>query len=148
MAGTFNQSLQCTQDVFVGFQAPLPPVSTCCLSCSMSSDTIFACIFCPFSTQPHFTFFTPPFSLMFILAIFLFFMLSHSRTDDKNTIQLVQPVTKQPIYWATNIPKQSCCGSSSTQSCAGTSSATTKHSHHSKFQTSQTQSTSRSVSTT
>ena len=25
--GTFNQSLQCTQDVFVGFQAPLPPVS-------------------------------------------------------------------------------------------------------------------------
>ena len=26
MAGTFNQSLQCTQDVFVGFQAPLPPV--------------------------------------------------------------------------------------------------------------------------
>ena len=27
MAGTFNQSLQCTQDVFVGFQAPSPPVS-------------------------------------------------------------------------------------------------------------------------
>ena len=27
MAGTFNQSLQCTQDVFIGFQAPLPPVS-------------------------------------------------------------------------------------------------------------------------
>ena len=26
MAGTFNQSLQCTQHVFVGFQAPLPPV--------------------------------------------------------------------------------------------------------------------------
>ena len=26
MAGTFNQSLQCTQDVFIGFQAPLPPV--------------------------------------------------------------------------------------------------------------------------
>ena len=25
--GTFNQSLQCTQDVFVGFQAPSPPVS-------------------------------------------------------------------------------------------------------------------------
>ena len=24
--GTFNQSLQCTQDVFVGFQAPSPPV--------------------------------------------------------------------------------------------------------------------------
>ena len=28
VAGTFNQSLQCTQDVFVGFQAPLPPVAT------------------------------------------------------------------------------------------------------------------------
>ena len=27
MAGTFNQSLQCTQDVFVDFQAPSPPVS-------------------------------------------------------------------------------------------------------------------------
>ena len=26
MAGTFNQSLQCTQDVFVGFQALSPPV--------------------------------------------------------------------------------------------------------------------------
>ena len=26
MAGTLNQSLQCTQDVFVGFQAPSPPV--------------------------------------------------------------------------------------------------------------------------
>ena len=24
--GTFNQSLQCTQDVFIGFQAPSPPV--------------------------------------------------------------------------------------------------------------------------
>ena len=27
MAGTFNQSLQCTQDVFIGFQAPSPPVT-------------------------------------------------------------------------------------------------------------------------
>ena len=26
MAGTFDQSLQCTQDVFVDFQAPSPPV--------------------------------------------------------------------------------------------------------------------------
>ena len=25
--GTFNQSLQCTQDVFIGFQAPSPPVT-------------------------------------------------------------------------------------------------------------------------
>ena len=28
MAGTFNQSLQCTQDVFIGFQAPSPPVGS------------------------------------------------------------------------------------------------------------------------
>ena len=28
MVGTFNQSLQCTQDVFVGSQAPSPPVSS------------------------------------------------------------------------------------------------------------------------
>ena len=28
MAGTFNQSLQCTQDVFIGFQAPSPPVQS------------------------------------------------------------------------------------------------------------------------
>ena len=37
MAGTFNQSLQCTQDVFVGFQVPSPPVVTnpsCCCRCS------------------------------------------------------------------------------------------------------------------
>ena len=26
VVGTFNQSLQCTQDVVIGFQAPLPPV--------------------------------------------------------------------------------------------------------------------------
>ena len=35
MVGTFNQSLQCTQDVFVGFQAPLPPVSSA-TTCVMS----------------------------------------------------------------------------------------------------------------
>ena len=51
------------------------------------------------------------------------------------------------VYWATDILKQSCCGSSSTRSCAGTSSATTECSHHSKFRTSRTWSMSRSAST-
>ena len=32
------------------------------LTCNLSSDTIFAPIFCPFSTQLQFTFLTPPFS--------------------------------------------------------------------------------------
>ena len=72
--------------------------------------------------------------------------LSRSRTNDKNTIQLVLPDTEQLDYWTTDIPKQSCCGPSSLGSCAGTSSATTKRSHHSKFWTSRTQSMIRSAS--
>ena len=67
--------------------------------------------------------------------------------DNKSTIQLVVLVTKQLVYWATDILKQSCCGSSSPGSCAGTSSTATECSHHSKFWTSQTRSTSRSAST-
>ena len=113
----------------------------------VSSDTIFARIFRLFLTQLHFTFLTPPFSLMLIFVMLIPLMLSCSRTDDKNTIRLVQLVTEQLIYWATDILKQSCCGSSSPGSCAGTSSAATEHSHHSKFRTSQTRSTSRSAST-
>ena len=68
-------------------------------------------------------------------------------TNNKNTIRLVLLVIEQLIYWTINIPKQSCCGSSSPGSCTGTSSAATKHSHHSKFQTSRTRSMSRSAST-
>ena len=112
----------------------------------LSLDTIFLLVlFIHFLTQLHFTFLTH-FPLMFILVMFFVLCLSHSQTDNKNTIQLVLQVTKQLIYWATDILKQSCDGSSSTQSCAGTS--TTKCSHHSKFRTSWTQSTSKSVSTT
>ena len=114
---------------------------------SMSSDAIFCLYFDPFSTQLHFTFLTPPFFFMFILIMFVLLCLSSSRTDDKNMIQLVQLVTEQLVYWATDIPKQSCCGSSSTRSCTGTSSAATEHSHHSKFWTSRTWSMSRSAST-
>ena len=88
------------------------------------------------------------FPLMFILVMIFPFMPSHSQTDDKDTTRLVQPGTEQLVYWATNILKQSCCGSSSPGSCAGTSSAATERSHHSKFRTSQKQSMSRSASTT
>ena len=113
----------------------------------MSSDTnfclYFSSIFDP--TSLHIPY--PTFSLMFSLAMFSFLMLSHSQTDDKNTIQLVLLVTEQLVYWATDIPKQSCCGSSSPGSCAGTSSTATERSHHSKFRTSQIRSMSRSVST-
>ena len=115
----------------------------------MSSDTIFACIFRPFSTQLHFTFLTLYLSPLCLFSSCLFpyaLMLSRSRTDNKNTIQLVLPDTERLDYWATVILKQSCCGPSSPGSCAGTSSATTECSHHSKFRTSWTWSTSRSVS--
>ena len=103
----------------------------------------FSSIFNP--TSHHIPY--PTFPLHVTFAMFLSLCLSHSRTDNKNTIQLVQLVTEQLVYWVTDIPKQSCCGSSSTRSCTGTSSAATKHSHHSKFWTSQTRSMSRSAST-
>ena len=105
----------------------------------------FSSIFNP--TSLHIPY--PTFS--FLMSIFIYvhpFMPSHSQTDDKNTIRLALPDTKQLVYWATDIPKQSCCGSPSPGSCAGTSSAATERSHHSKFQTSWTRSTSRSASTT
>ena len=58
------------------------------ISIYLSSDTIFALIFRPFLTQLHFTFLTPPFSLMLTPSYVHPFMFSCSRTDDKNTIQL------------------------------------------------------------
>ena len=121
-------------------------IETVFWSREMSSDAIFACIFRPFSTQLHFTFLTPPFSFMLTFVMFVFLCLSRLRTGGKNTIRLVLPDTEQLVYWTTNIPKQSCCGSSSPGSCTGTSSAATKCSHHSKFRTSWTRSMSRSAS--
>ena len=110
-------------------------------------QTIFLLVFfCPFLIQLHFTFLDPPFSFMFIFIIFppYAFTLTNRRQEHDLIVQLV---TKQLVYWTTNILKQSCCGSPSPGSCTGTSSATTEHSHHSKFQTSRIQSTSRSAST-
>ena len=125
----------------------LTHLSPLCLSLLLSSDTIFAPIFHPFLTQIHSMFLTPPFSLMLILVMFFLYAFTLMNKWQEH-IRLVLLVTKQPVYWATNIPKQSCCSSSSPGSCAGTSSATTECFHHSKFRTSWTWSMSRSVSTT
>ena len=47
----------------------------------MSSDAIFARIFCPFLTQLHFTFLTPPLSLMLILVMFMLYAFhAHEQT--------------------------------------------------------------------
>ena len=75
------------------------------------------------------------------------FYAFHTHEQTTRTHSLVRLDTEQLVYWATDIPKQSSCGSSSPGSCAGTSSAATECSHHSKFQTSRTQSMSRSAST-
>ena len=89
----------------------------------LSSDTVSHVFFVHFWS--NFTYFPYPlFLLMFTFSfyVFIFYVSSHSQTDDKNTIQLVQLVTDM-IYLATDIPKQSCF-SSLTQSCTGTLSAT------------------------
>ena len=102
----------------------------------------FSSIFDPTSLHiPYPTFLPYAFLVMFIPLC-----SSRSQTNDKNTIRLVLLVTEQLVYWATDIPKQSCCGSPSPGSCAGTSSAATERSHHSQFWTSRTQNTSRSAS--
>ena len=114
----------------------------------MSSDTIFVHIFCPFFDPTSFYFPYPTF-LPYVFPCYVFPFYAFTLTNRRQEhIQLVQLVTEQLVYWATNILKQSCCGSSSPGSCAGTSSAATECSHHSKFWTSRTQSTSRSASTT
>ena len=113
---------------------------------NMSSDTIFTPIFRPFSTQLHSLSLPPIFSHMtFPSYIYPFMPWSRSRTDNKNTINWLLPVTNKSIYLATNIPKQSC--SPPTRSCAGTLSAVLACSHNSKFWTSWTRSASRSAST-
>ena len=103
--------------------------------------------FCPFSIQLHFTFLTTFLPHAYPGYVYpLMLHLLTNRRQEHNSIGLL--VTEQLVYWATDIPKQSCCGSSSPGSCAGTSSAATERSHHSKFRTSRTWSMSRSASTT
>ena len=66
------------------FSYPLLSASYHLLSTSyLSSDTTFARIFHPFSTQLHITFLTPPFSLMLILVNTYPLMPSHSQTNNK-----------------------------------------------------------------
>ena len=74
---------------------------------------VIGCYFCShflsIFNPTSLTFLTPPFSFMSIILMFLSLMPhSHSQTDDKNTIQLVQPVTDNLIYFTTDILKQSC----------------------------------------
>ena len=111
----------------------------------VSSDTIFAHIFCPFLTQLHIPY---PTFLLYVCPYYAFTPYAFTLTNRRQEHDLIGTlVTEQLVYWATNILKQSCCGSSSSRSCTGTSSTTTECSHHSKFRTSQTRSTSRSAST-
>ena len=98
--------------------------------------------------QPNFTSHSlPHLSPLCLSLLCLCPCLSRSRTRQQEHNSIVPLDTEQLVYWATDIPKQSCCGSSSPGSCAGTSSAATECSHLSKFWTSWTQSMSRSVST-
>ena len=54
---------------------------------TVSSDIIFACIFRPFSTQLHFTFLIPPFSLMFIRIMPLSLCL-HAVAHEDNLLDI------------------------------------------------------------
>ena len=109
--------------------------------------TLFSLVFF-IHLQSNFTSHSLPTFLPYTCLCYVYpLMLFMLTTNDKEPDLIEQLVTEQLIYWATDIPKQSGCGSSSPRSCAGTSSATTEHSHHSKFRTSRTRSTSRSAST-
>ena len=93
--------------------------------------------------QPNFTH-SPYLTLSpYVYLSYALFTLTNRQQEH---IWLVLLVTDNSIYLATNIPKQS-CSSAPTWSCTGTSSAALACSHSSKFQTSWTQSTSRSAST-
>ena len=126
---------------------PLIIVSNVCPWCH---QTLFLVIFFV-HFRPNFTSHSLPHlspSCLFLLcsppyAPYVFH--AHEQTTRMH-FRLVLPDTEQLVYWATNIPKQSCGGSPSPGSCAGASSATTECSHHSKFRTSRTRSTSRSAS--
>ena len=107
----------------------------------------FCSYFCPFSNQLHSTFLNPPFTLMLILLCFVSLCFHAHEQTTRTRFDWYNWSPNKLIYWVTDILKQSCCGPSSSGSCAGTSSAATEHSHHSKFRTSWTWSTSRSAST-
>ena len=80
----------------------------------------------------------PPFFFMSISLCFSFYAL-FTLMNKWQHFQLYNWSLDNLIYWVTDIPKQSCCGSSP-GSCAGTSSTATERSHHSKLWTSWTQS--------
>ena len=116
----------------------------------LSSDTIFAPIFGPFSTQlHHFPYHISSFMSIFLMFFFPFSFyalstLTNRRQEHDSSVSLV---TDNLIYWAADILKQS-CSPSLTWSYTGTLSAALICSHSSKFWTSWTQSMSRSASIT
>ena len=74
----------------------------------MLLDTIFAHIFGPFSIN-FVTFLTPPFPFMFIFLMFLpFYALATLMNRQQEHHSIVQLVTNNSIYLATDILKQSC----------------------------------------
>ena len=113
----------------------------------LSSDMIFTPIFHPFSTQTHSLSLLPPFPLClsFLCSFILCFITLTNRRQEHNSIGTTDH--QNPIYLATELPKQS-FSSSTTRSCTGTPLAALSCSHSSKFRTSWTWSASQSASTT
>ena len=54
----------------------------------LSSDAIFACIFCPFSTQLHFTFLTPTF-LPYVYPCYVLPLMSFTLTNRRQEHNLI-----------------------------------------------------------
>ena len=79
--------------------------------CSVSSDTIFTPIFCPFLTQLHHFPYIPlsPYVYLSYVPLLLCLIHAHEQMTRKHSIE--QLVANNSIYWTTNIPKQSCSSS-------------------------------------
>ena len=100
-------------------------------SCNIGDLIVIGHYFCSYFRsifQPNFTSHSLPHLSPSYLSCYVFLFMPFTlmnRQQEHNLIGLL--VTNYLIYWATDIPKQSYCGSSSTQSCAGASSTTTEH---------------------
>ena len=83
---------------------------------TLSLDTIFTLIFCPFSTQLHFTFLTTLSSCLSFLCFFHFMSYPTHEPTTRTQFDWLLPVTNTMIYFAINTPKQS-SSPSTTRSC-------------------------------
>ena len=132
----------------------MPPLmeDTTCFSCSqfeichwMLFLLIFFCFLSISDPTSHSLPHLSPLCLSLLcLSPYVFTLMN--RRQEHNSIGTTSHQTTHLLGYQHS--ETSCCGSSSPESCAGTSSAATERSHHSKFRTSQTWSTSRSASTT